>query len=203
MKIICVGRNYVDHAKELNNPVPEQPLIFMKPDTAVLRNNADFYYPEFSKDMHYECELVYRVSREGKHIQEKFATSYLDGVGLGIDFTARDLQRKAKEKGHPWTLAKCFNNSAPVSDFLPMSQFRDLADIKFSCAINDEVRQEGHTADMIFSIETLIAYISRFITIKKGDLIFTGTPKGVGPVQVGDHIAASLKGQQLLDFHVR
>lgn len=203
MKILCVGRNYIDHAKELNNPVPEKPLIFMKPDTALLRNNKDFYYPEYSQDIHYECELVVRISREGKYIQEKFVHSYIDGVGLGIDFTARDLQKEAKEKGLPWALAKGFNGAAPVSEFLPPDQFSSLQELNFTCSINGELRQKGHTKDMIFTVDHLISYISRFITVKKGDLIFTGTPAGVGPVTIGDHLEASLEGQQLLDFHIK
>ena len=203
MKIIAVGRNYQKHAKELNNPVPQTPLIFFKPDTAVLRENKDFYYPEFSNDIHYECELVLRISREGKYIQEEFVSSYLNGVGLGIDFTARDIQSECKKKGWPWTLAKGFNHSAPVSEFLPLEQFPDLQDIRFTCNINGEERQSGHTADMIFSVSYLITYISQYITLKKGDLIFTGTPAGVGPVQREDHIEAFLEGEQMMDFHVK
>lgn len=203
MKIICVGRNYQEHAKELNNPVPTTPLIFFKPDTAVLRNNKDFYYPEFTKDLHFECEVVFRISREGKFIQAPFVSSYIDGIGLGIDLTARDIQSDAKKNGLPWTLAKGFNDSAPVSEFLPLENFPDLQDIRFTCDINGERRQEGHTADMIFSVSHLIAYISQFITLKKGDLIFTGTPKGVGPLHQEDHIEGYLEGKKLLDFHVR
>ena len=203
MKIIAVGRNYRDHAAELNNPVPTTPLIFFKPDTAVLRNNKDFYYPEFSKDIHYECELVIRISREGKYIQEEFVHTYIDGIGLGIDFTARDIQAECKKKGLPWTLAKGFNHSAPVSEFLPPAGFLDLQNLTFNCKINGELRQEGHTKDMIFNIPYLISYISKFITIKKGDLIFTGTPAGVGPVAVNDHIEAWLGPKKMLDFHVR
>ncbi|MCL4143936.1 UNVERIFIED_CONTAM: hypothetical protein GTU68_058570 [Idotea baltica] len=203
MKIICIGRNYQEHAKELNNPVPTTPLIFFKPDTAVLRNNKDFYYPEFTKDLHFECEVVFRISREGKFIQAPFVSSYIDGIGLGIDLTARDIQSDAKKKGWPWTLAKGFNDSAPVSEFLPLEDFPDLQDIRFTCDINGERRQEGHTADMIFSVSHLIAYISQFITLKKGDLIFTGTPKGVGPLHQQDHIEGYLEGKKLLDFNVR
>jgi len=203
MKIICVGRNYQEHAKELNNPVPTTPLIFFKPDTSVLRNNKDFYYPEFTKDLHFECELVVRIAREGKFLQEEFVHTYIDGIGLGIDLTARDIQSEAKKKGWPWTLAKGFNDSAPVSNFLPPEQFPDLQDIRFRCAINGETRQEGHTADMIFSVTYLISYITQFITIKKGDLIFTGTPKGVGPLEVGDHIEGWLGEEKLLDFGVK
>lgn len=203
MKIICVGRNYVEHAKELNNPVPDEPLIFFKPDTSVLRNNKDFYYPDFTQDLHFECEMVVRIAREGKFIQEKFVRDYIDGVGVGIDLTARDVQSKAKSKGWPWTLAKGFNDAAPVSNFLPIEDFPDLQKVNFRCDINGETRQEGNTAHMIFQVDTLIAYISKFITVKKGDLIFTGTPKGVGPLKVDDHIEAYLEGQKLMDFHVR
>jgi 2-keto-4-pentenoate hydratase/2-oxohepta-3-ene-1,7-dioic acid hydratase in catechol pathway len=203
MKILCVGRNYQEHAKELNNPVPETPLIFFKPDTALLRNNKDVYYPEFTKDLHFECELVMRISREGKHIQPEFVPTYLDGVGLGLDLTARDLQSEAKKNGLPWTLAKGFNDAAPVSRLFPPEQFADLQDLHFRCDINGETRQEGHTADMIFSIPHLVSYISQYITLKKGDLIFTGTPKGVGPLHVDDHIEAYLEGEKMMDFHIR
>ncbi|MEZ4849287.1 MAG: fumarylacetoacetate hydrolase family protein [Bacteroidia bacterium] len=203
MKIICVGRNYREHAKELNNPVPDSPMIFLKPDTAVLRENKDFYYPEFTRDLHYECELVVRISREGKFIQENYVNTYIDGVGLGIDFTARDLQTEAKKKGWPWTFAKMFNDSAPVSEFLSPEDFPDLQNVRFTCHINGEEKQNGHTADMIFSVSYLISYVSQFITLKKGDLIFTGTPEGVGPVHVNDRIEGFLEGKKMLDFHVR
>ncbi|MCI4669280.1 MAG: fumarylacetoacetate hydrolase family protein [Bacteroidia bacterium] len=203
MKIICVGRNYRKHAAELNNPVPSKPLIFFKPDTAVLRENKDFYYPEFTRDLHFECELVVRVAREGKFIQEEFVDSYIDGIGLGIDMTARDIQSEAKSKGHPWTLAKGFNDSAPVSRFLDPQEFPDLQNIHFTCDINGKRRQSGFTGDMIFNVKYLISFITQFITIKKGDLIFTGTPEGVGPLSIGDHIEAELEGQKLMDFHVR
>jgi len=203
MKIIGVGRNYQKHAKELNNPIPDKPLIFFKPDTALLRNNQDFYYPEYSKDIHYECELVVRISREGKYIQEDFVSSYIDGIGLGIDFTARDLQSEAKSKGLPWTLAKGFNHSAPVSEFLSPEEFTDLQDIHFTCNINGVRKQTGYTGDMIFTITHLITFISQYITLKKGDLIFSGTPEGVGPIQVGDHIEAHLEGKQMMDFYVK
>ena len=203
MKIICVGRNYVDHAKELSNPVPSQPLLFLKPDTAVLRDNQDFYYPEFSKNIQHECELVYRISREGKYIRPKFVRSYIDGIGLGIDFTARDLQAVAKEKGHPWTLAKMFNHSAPVSQMLDPDDYPNLQNLNFELKVNGEVKQKGATGDMIFPIEELVAFITQYITVKKGDLIFTGTPAGVGSVQVNDRLEASLEGKKLLDFYVR
>jgi len=203
MKILCVGRNYQEHAAELNNPVPETPLIFFKPDTALLRNNKDVYYPEFTQDLHFECEMVVRISREGKFIQEEFVPTYIDGIGIGLDLTARDVQSEAKKKGLPWTLAKGFNDAAPVSKFLPPEQFPDLQNVRFRCDINGETRQEGHTADMIFSVSYLISYITQFITLKKGDLIFTGTPKGVGPLQVDDHIEGYLAGEKMMDFHIR
>lgn len=203
MKIIGIGRNYQEHAKELNNPVPETPLIFFKPDTALLKNNQDFYYPEYSLNVHYECELVYRINREGKYINRRYGMSYVDGVGLGIDFTARDIQSEAKKKGHPWTLAKGFNHSAPVSAMLPPDTFANHKDIRFRLEINGETRQEGHTADMIFEIGYLIEYISQYITLKKGDLIFTGTPAGVGPVNKGDQLVGYLEGKKLLDFAVK
>ncbi len=178
-------------------------MIFLKPDTALLRHNQDFFYPEFSQDIHYECELVFRISREGKYINPKFVRTYIDGIGLGIDFTARDLQSEAKEKGHPWTLAKMFNNSAPASEMLDPTQFEDWKNLNFELKVNGESRQKGFSGDMIFDIETLVAYISEYITVKKGDLIFTGTPSGVGPVKVNDHLEASLEGNKLLDFYVR
>ncbi|MDX1906658.1 MAG: fumarylacetoacetate hydrolase family protein [Bacteroidia bacterium] len=203
MKLICVGRNYSEHARELNNAVPEEPLIFFKPDTAVLRDNKDFYYPEFTQNLHFECELVFRIGKEARHIPESFVYSYLDGVGLGIDMTARDIQDQVKAKGWPWTLAKGFDHSAPVSAFIDPAQFSDLQQLRFRCAINGETRQQGHAADMIFSIPQLIAYISRFITLKKGDLVFTGTPAGVGPLKIGDHVEAWLEDQQMMSFHVK
>ena len=203
MKIICVGRNYAAHAKELSNAVPTQPLIFMKPDTALLLGNRDFYHPEFSKDIHYECEIVYRISREGKFIDKKFASSYVDGIGLGIDFTARDIQSKIKEKGHPWTLAKMFNDSAPVSTMLDPADFPDHNNLNFELRVNGESRQVGNSSNMIFQLDVLIEYISQFITLKKGDLIFTGTPEGVGKVNAGDHLQAQLEGKELLDFYVK
>lgn len=191
------------HAEELGNPIPSKPLIFLKPDTALLRHNQDFYYPEFSQDVHFECEIVFRISREGKYIDSKFVRSYIDGVGLGIDFTARDLQSEAKEKGHPWTLAKMFNNSAPVSVMLDPMQFQDWNGLSFELMVNGRSRQRGFSGDMIFNIETIVSHVSRFITVKKGDLVFTGTPSGVGPVKVNDHLEASLEGKKLLDFYVR
>jgi 2-keto-4-pentenoate hydratase/2-oxohepta-3-ene-1,7-dioic acid hydratase in catechol pathway len=204
MRIFAVGRNYAEHIQELNNERPDEPVIFTKPDTAVIRNNGPFYYPEFSKEIHYEAELILRVCKEGKNIQEKFAGKYYDSVGVGIDFTARDLQQKAKEKGLPWDIAKGFNGSAPVSDkFLPVSTFADLKNINFSLKINGELRQQGNTSLMLFGFDYVISYLSKFFTLRTGDLIFTGTPKGVGPVKVGDTLTAYIENEKLLEFEVK
>lgn len=203
MKIIAIGRNYAEHAKELNNPVPAVPVIFMKPDTAVLKDNKPFYHPEFSTDIHHEIELVLKISKEGKHIAQKFASSYFDEIGLGIDFTARDIQSKHKEKGLPWELAKSFDNSAPVSKFIPKSEFKDLNNLNLRLDLNDNTVQEGNTKDLLFSFEYIISFVSQYITLKKGDLIFTGTPKGVGKVNIGDHLCGYLEDQKLLDFYIR
>lgn len=203
MKIIAIGRNYAAHARELNNEVPTKPVIFLKPDTAVLKDNKPFYIPDFSNDIHFELEVVLKICKEGKHIAEKFATNYYDEIGLGIDFTARDIQNQHKEKGLPWELAKAFDNSAAVSNFLPKSNFTDLYNLGFELKINQESRQNGHTSNLLFSFEKIIAFVSQYITLKKGDLIFTGTPEGVGQVKQGDHLAAWLEGTQLLDFNIK
>lgn len=203
MKIIAIGRNYAEHAKELNNPVPAVPVIFMKPDTAVLKDNKPFYHPEFSTDIHHEIELVLKISKEGKHIAQKFAASYFEEIGLGVDFTARDIQTKHKEKGLPWELAKAFDNSAPVSKFIPKTEFKDLNNLNLRLDLNDNTVQEGNTKDLLFSFEYIIAFVSQYITLKKGDLIFTGTPKGVGKVNIGDHLCGYLENQKLLDFYIR
>jgi acylpyruvate hydrolase len=203
MKIIAIGRNYAAHAKELNNEVPTKPVIFLKPDTAVLKDNKPFYIPDFSTDIHFELEVVLKVCKEGKHISEKFAANYYDEIGLGIDFTARDIQTQHKEKGLPWELAKAFDNSAAISNFLPKSDFFNVYNMGFELKVNDQTRQNGHTSNLLFSFEKIIAFVSQYITIKKGDLIFTGTPEGVGQVKPGDHLAAWLEGKQLLDFNVK
>lgn len=203
MKIICIGRNYVDHAKELNNPVPSKPVFFMKPDTALIQKHNPFFYPEFSNDIHYEAELVLKICRNGKHIEEKFAYKYYNQIGIGIDLTARDLQNECKKKGLPWEIAKAFDNSAPLGEFMAVSDFNDLTNIKFSLKINGEIRQNGNSGDMIFSFDKIIAYISQFITLKIGDLIFTGTPAGVGPIKIGDHFEAFIGENKLLNFKVK
>ena len=204
MKIIAVGRNYAEHAKELNNPVPTtNPVIFMKPDTALLKDNKPFYHPDFSDDIHHEIEIVLKVCKEGKHISEKFAANYFDEIALGIDFTARDIQQRHKEKGLPWELAKGFDGSAPISNFLPKSDFTDLYDLNFKLDVNGINRQTGSTQDLLFSFEFIIAFVSKYITLKKGDLIYTGTPAGVAKVNVGDRLEGYLEGKKLLDFYVK
>lgn len=204
MRIFAIGRNYAEHIKELNNERPDEPVIFTKPDTAILKNNAPFYYPDFSKDIHHEVELVLRICKEGKNVQEKFASKYYDAIGLGIDFTARDLQQKAKEKGLPWDISKGFNGSAPISDkFIPVTEFKNLQDINFSLQVDGVLKQQGNTSLMLFSFDYIIAYLSKFFTLRTGDLIFTGTPKGVGPVVVGNKLSAALEGEVLLEFEVK
>jgi acylpyruvate hydrolase len=204
MRIFAVGRNYAEHIKELSNEKPDEPVIFTKPDTALLRNNSPFYYPSFSNDVHYEVELVLRISKEGKNVGEKFASKYFDAIAVGVDFTARDLQQKAKEKGLPWDIAKGFNGSAPVSDkFIPVGDIKDLKNINFSLKVNGNLKQLGNTSLMLFSFDYIISYLSKFFTLRTGDLIFTGTPKGVGPVKVGDVLSASVEDEKLLEFEVK
>lgn len=203
MKIIGIGRNYGAHAKELNNAIPDEPIVFMKPDTALVKGNKPFFYPDFSSDVHHELEIVIKICRVGKNIAENFANRYFEELTVGIDFTARDIQQKSKEKGHPWETAKAFDNSAPVGIFVPKTDFPDVHALHFGLALNDKKVQTGNTSDMIFSFEYLIAYSSRFFTLQMGDLIFTGTPAGVGPVKPGDHLVADIEGRVLLDFDVK
>lgn len=203
MKIIAVGRNYAAHARELNNEIPGDPVIFMKPDTALLKDNKPFYHPDFSQDIHHEVELVLKIAKEGKYISEKFAGKYFEEIGIGIDLTARDLQQKQKEKGLPWEIAKAFDNSAPVGRFLPKEQFQNLYDLDFHLELNDVCVQKGNTKNLLFSFERIIAYVSQFITLKKGDLIFTGTPEGVGKIAVGDRLKAYIGNEKLLDFEIK
>jgi acylpyruvate hydrolase len=202
MKILAIGRNYAEHIEELNNERPAEPVVFMKPDTALLKNNEPFYHPDFSSDIHFEVEILLKIAKEGKYIQEKFAAKYYDKIGIGIDFTARDLQSKAKEKGLPWLLAKGFNGSAPISDFLPREQF-DLENLNFGLEVDGETRQRGNTKLMLFKFDYLISYLSRYITLKKGDIIFTGTPKGVGPVRQGNVLSACIEDQKLLECEIK
>lgn len=203
MKIIAIGRNYAEHAKELNNPVPTVPVIFMKPETAIIKDNKPFYHPDFSDDVHHEIEIVLKISKEGKHINEKFAAGYYEEIALGIDFTARDIQSKHKEKGLPWELAKAFDGSAPISTFVPKSKFAQIYDLNFKLDVNGETRQQGNTRDLLFPFENIIAFVSQYITLKKGDLIFTGTPPGVSKVKVGDRLEGYLENEKLLDFYVK
>jgi acylpyruvate hydrolase len=203
MKIICLARNYVAHARELNNPLPEKPLFFMKHENCIVRGNKPFYYPDFSSDVHHEVELVVKISKVGKNIDRKFAHRYYDEVGLGIDFTARDLQNEARQGGAPWEIAKSFDYSAPLSKFLPLKELGDINRITFWLDVNGKTVQQGDASLMIFPVDVQIAYISRFITLKTGDLIFTGTPAGVGPVKIGDRLQAWLGDKKMMDFYVK
>ncbi|HKJ42257.1 MAG TPA: fumarylacetoacetate hydrolase family protein [Sunxiuqinia sp.] len=204
MKIICIGRNYSDHVRELNNQIPEEPVIFMKPDSALLRNNEAFYIPDFSNDLHFECELIIRVNRLGKNIEKRFANRYYDEIGLGVDFTARDLQNKLREKGLPWEKAKGFDRSAVISsEFILKEQLPDLNSIKFQLKKNGEVVQDGDSAYMLFPLDEIISQVSKYFTLKIGDLIYTGTPAGVGPVAIGDRLEGFLEGTKMFDFEVK
>jgi 2-keto-4-pentenoate hydratase/2-oxohepta-3-ene-1,7-dioic acid hydratase in catechol pathway len=202
MKIICIGRNYAEHAKELNNAVPTSPIIFMKPQSSMLQHGEPFYHPEFSKDIHYEGEMVLKICKNGKHIEEKFASKYYDQITYGIDFTARDVQDELKKKGQPWELAKAFDGSAVVGSFIPIEGL-SKENINFQTLLNGTVVQDGHTRDMIFNFDFLVSYVSRFFTLKQGDLIFTGTPSGVGQVKIGDTLQGFIEGQQLLSCEVK
>ena len=202
MKIICIGRNYAEHARELGNEIPDSPVIFMKPDTAVLKKGSDFYIPEFSDDVHYELEVVLKISKGGKYIQEENADKYYDEIGLGIDFTARDLQSELKAKGLPWELSKGFDGSAVVSEFYNKEDF-DMKNINFSLMKNKEEVQNGNTSLMIFSPEKIIAFVSQYFTLRVGDLIFTGTPKGVGKVSENDILEAFLEDQKVFDLRIQ
>ncbi|MCB0699914.1 MAG: fumarylacetoacetate hydrolase family protein [Chitinophagales bacterium] len=203
MKIICIGRNYTEHAKELNNEVPDRPVIFMKPKNAILLPNKPFYYPEFTDSLEYECELVVKVCKNGKYIQEKFAHKYYNEVSVGIDITARDLQKQLKEKGLPWELAKAFDASAIVGDFIPITPNMNIQDLHFELKKNGTTVQKGHTKDMLFKINEIVEFISQYITINIGDLIFTGTPAGVGRIDVYDSFDGYLESEHLLHADIR
>ena len=204
MKIICIGRNYSEHAKEMGAETPKVPVFFLKPDTAKLSDKTPFYYPNFTKELNYEVELVLKICRVGRNISPEFAHKYYKEIGIGIDFTARDLQRECKKKGLPWEKAKAFDYSAPVSkDFISVDTIEDKEDIRFSLLKNGELVQQGSSANMIFSFDEIIAYVSQFITLKMGDLIFTGTPSGVGEVAIGDTLEAFINGDKMLDLKVK
>jgi acylpyruvate hydrolase len=201
MKIICIGRNYAEHAKEMKADLPTEPVFFMKPDTALLKE-VDFYFPEFTKDLHHEIELVLKICKAGKHIEEQFAHKYYDEIGIGIDFTARDIQAKCKEKGLPWEKAKAFDNSAPIGKFVSKNNV-DLSNIQFELKINGESKQIGHVKDMIFSFDKIISYVSKFVSLKVGDLIFTGTPEGVGSVKINDKLEGYLNNEKFLELNIK
>ena len=205
MKIIAVGMNYMAHCQELhaNEKLPEEPVLFMKPDSALLKDSKPFFIPDFSKQIHYETELVVRICRLGKNIAPRFAHRYYDAVTVGIDFTARDLQNKLRSEGKPWEISKGFDNSAVIGDFVPVSRFKDVQNLNFHLTIDGNKVQEGNPGDMLFTLDDLIAYISQFYTLKLGDLLYTGTPVGVGPVSINQHLEGYLEGEKLLDFYVR
>lgn len=203
MKFICIGRNYAEHIAELKHETPKQPVFFLKQENAITRCNRPFFLPDFSNQVDYETEIIVKINRLGKCIQEKHAHLYYDEIGLGIDFTARDIQRECIKKGDPWEIAKAFDGSAVVGDFLPKDQFADMQNINFHLLLNGEKVQQGNTRDMLFTIDQIIAYVSRFITLKMGDIIYTGTPVGVGPVKINDHLQGYIEEQKMFDFFVK
>ncbi|MBC8770338.1 fumarylacetoacetate hydrolase family protein [Arenibacter sp. BSSL-BM3] len=203
MKIICIGRNYTEHIKELNNERPTDPVLFIKPDSAVLPKEQDFYIPEFSQDVHYEVEVLVKIKKVGKHIDVQFSHNYYDEIGLGIDFTARDIQSQLKEKGLPWEKAKGFDGSAVIGKWLPKTNFKDLNNISFQLKKNDKLVQEGNTGLMLWKIDEIISYVSRFFTLKKGDVIFTGTPAGVGRISANDYLSGTLENEQMFSLNIK
>jgi len=203
MKIFAIGQNYSEHNRELNNAIPQEPVVFMKPDSALLKNNKPFYIPDFTQELHYETELIVKFNRLGKNIDSKFAGRYFAEIGLGVDFTARDLQRKLKAEGKPWEISKAFDSSAVIGNFLPVSELENIQDIQFRLDLNGKTVQQGNSADMIFPIDELIAYVSRFFTIKIGDILFTGTPVGVGKVSIGDRLEGFIFDKKMFDFYIK
>jgi len=203
MKIFAIGQNYVEHNKELNSKNPTEPVVFMKPDTAALKNNKPFFIPDFSNELHYETELIVKFNRIGKNIDTRFSKRYFAEIGLGVDFTARDLQRRLKAEGKPWEVCKAFDNSAVIGNFLPVETLGDIQKIEFHLDLNGKTVQKGNSADMIFPINELVSYVSRFFTIKIGDILFTGTPVGVGTVAIGDHLEGYIFGSKMFDFYVK
>lgn len=204
MKIICIGRNYVAHVQELKNEMPEEPMFFMKPDSSLLRNNDPFYIPEWTNEVHHELELILKINRIGKNIEKRFAHRYYDEIGLGIDFTARDVQNKLREKGLPWEKSKSFDKAAALSNtFLPKTAFPDQKSINFSLKVNGTTVQSGNSGLMIYDFNEIISHVSKYVTLKIGDLIYTGTPAGVGPVKIGDHLEGYLEDKKLFDFYIK
>lgn len=203
MKIICIGRNYAEHARELNSPIPTEPVFFLKPETALIKRGMPFFYPAFSRDIHYEVELVLKICRVGKNIKEEFAHRYYKEIGIGIDFTARDIQNRCKEQGLPWEKAKAFDGSAPLSRFIPIDQLKERDNIAFSLKKNGDTVQQGYSSEMIFSFDKLLSHVSQYLTLKMGDYLFTGTPAGVGSVAVGDTLEAFLEGDKMLEIDIK
>ena len=203
MKIFAIGQNYVEHNKELNSKNPSEPVVFMKPDTALLKNNKPFFIPDFTEELHYETELIVKFNRLGKNIDDVFSPRYYAEIGLGVDFTARDLQRKLKADGKPWEISKAFDNSAVIGNFLPVTEFDDIQNIRFRLDINGKTVQDGNSSEMIFPINELVAYVSRFFTIKIGDILFTGTPVGVGKVAIGDRLEGYILDKKMFDFYIK
>jgi fumarylpyruvate hydrolase len=203
MKILAIGQNYAEHNKELNNAIPTEPVVFMKPDSAILKNNKPFFIPDFTEELHYETELIVKFNRLGKNIDAKFSQRYFAEIGLGVDFTARDLQRKLKAAGKPWEISKAFDNSAVIGNFLPVAELGDIQNISFRLDLNGKTVQNGNSSSMIFPINELISYVSRFFTIKIGDILFTGTPEGVGKVAIGDRLEGYIFDKKMFDFYVK
>lgn len=203
MKILCIGRNYVDHIKELENEVDVEPAVFLKPDTALLRNGNPFYIPDFAEDFHYEVELLIKINKLGKNIAPEFSHRYYDEIGIGIDFTARDLQNKLKKKGLPWEKCKAFDSSAAISHFVPKSKYPDINNINFHLDVNGETRQKGNSSMMITKVDQIISHLSKYFTLKIGDIIFTGTPAGVGPVKIDDRLQLYIEDELMLDFMIK
>lgn len=203
MKLICIGQNYAAHVKELNSKPTKEPLFFLKPDSAILLSQHPFVIPEFSKEVHYEVEVLVKINKLGKYIQPKFAHTYYDKIGLGIDFTARDLQRECKEKGLPWEKAKGFDGAAVIGKWISKKDVEDVQNLEFSLKKNNEVVQEGNTTNMIYKIDEIIAYVSQFMTLKIGDILFTGTPEGVGPVAIDDKLTGFLSGEQMFSINIK
>jgi len=203
MKIFCIGRNYAAHAKEMNSAVPDKPMVFMKPSTALLKPGAEFYYPDFATNIHYECEVVLKICKNGRHIQRQFASNYFQEISLGLDLTERSIQKQCKDKGHPWEIAKSWDHSAPIGKFVSKEEFTSMDSITFELEQNGKTVQSGNTRDLIFDFETLIVYISKLFTLQNGDLIYTGTPEGVGPINKNDNLIAKLGGTEVLNLNIK